>query len=922
MALSSRNVWLVLLICLILFTCRAHAFGAGNIASISAVEGKNWRHGDIEDILKTLSCIRHHKWNSMMMKRVYFGNWLRDYSQAMDTGALKKAAPETIRVLVWLLSFLSFGYATAEFEVTTERLGVYRPEEHIDNPKDYNDNEDARQYDPRLRGPVRDIELQIDPETGMKNYIANGKGDWATSLAFVKYSFERSIHHGRLYTNGRGIFKGKDEDLAEALRYLGQGLHTLEDFGAHTNYVELVLRDMGFNNVFPLVGSSTAINLRGKHVFPLVTGTFGMVDFYHSVLGEATDHFTQSEINEMDNALGVAQQAASSSNPLTSLVSSLSKIPGTSQLCAEAAQLQRSSEAQARSNAGGYSSRGVDDYGGSSRGVEDWQTSRSSQPGFPSYGNDQWNAPQQQGWDQPQGQWQGSQGYQSQQGFPGAQQDWQQPAQHQGWQQQQQPPPPPQQHQGQNWETQQGSSNTQTASRPAGLEGMPDFDPAKTVAQIYPILAFRDKVVRTISSVIEKIPGLEALVDRITETLTVFILSLLAPIVRPIINAMSKTLKVGSEGVINSSGKHQYEVWTDPHSSDPTHSMLSKDHFSNILNEPAGNVAAEILKYIAPRVLYAWEHASVPVDQVMNDIECIFHHPAIRNERNEAHRNMYAAVKNWVHSLPDRGRNLENVLSSEGVRAGKNHKGGVNEHAHLQSHSKPPQQQSHQSSGGSFGGLSNLTSFLPGQSQQGGGGSHSSSNPLGSVGSFIDNFTGSGHQQGRPQHGSSGGGGLSDMLSMASKLPIPGVKNINKYTKFMGGLGGSGGGTGRRGLDGDDDDDNFTGSGGSELGGSRELHEAATHANVGRSPSPQPLSAPPGYEQYDQQDYGGYGPQEDQGQQPYQHQYQTAYQDPYQNQNQYGGGGGQYGGGGQHGGHYGAPPSGGYGGHSQGYYQS
>ena len=76
---------------------------------------------------------------------------------------------------------------------------------------------------------MRDVELQIDMETGMKNYIANGKGDWATSAAFVKYSFERSIHHGRLYTNGHGYFKGKDEDLAEALRCLGQGLHTLED---------------------------------------------------------------------------------------------------------------------------------------------------------------------------------------------------------------------------------------------------------------------------------------------------------------------------------------------------------------------------------------------------------------------------------------------------------------------------------------------------------------------------------------------------------------------------------------------------------------------------------------------------------------------------------------------------------------------
>lgn len=43
-----------------------------------------------------------------------------------------------------------------------------------DNPKDYADGSDARQYDHRLRGPVDEgIELAIDPQTGMKNYIAN-----------------------------------------------------------------------------------------------------------------------------------------------------------------------------------------------------------------------------------------------------------------------------------------------------------------------------------------------------------------------------------------------------------------------------------------------------------------------------------------------------------------------------------------------------------------------------------------------------------------------------------------------------------------------------------------------------------------------------------------------------------------------------
>lgn len=235
---NRTTILLLVLLALLLLASPAHAFGAGNIASVSAIEGHNWRHGDIEDMLKTIACLRGHKWTSMMVKRVYFGNWLRDYSQAVDVGTLKGVQSETIRVLIWVLAFMSFGYATEEFEVTADRLGVYRPEEHIDNPKDYADNNDARQYDQRLRGPIMPIELAVDPDTGMKNYIANERGDWVTSAGYVKYSFARSIHFGRLYTHGPQ--KGREEDFCEALRCLGQGLHCLEDFGAHTNYTELV----------------------------------------------------------------------------------------------------------------------------------------------------------------------------------------------------------------------------------------------------------------------------------------------------------------------------------------------------------------------------------------------------------------------------------------------------------------------------------------------------------------------------------------------------------------------------------------------------------------------------------------------------------------------------------------------------------
>ncbi|KAI1004450.1 hypothetical protein K3495_g3763 [Podosphaera aphanis] len=572
----------ILFIVLVALPSPVAAFGAGNIPSISSIEGINFRHGDIEDMLKTVACIKGHKWTSMMIKRVYFGNWLRDYSQAMDVASLKGVSAPTIRILVWVMSFLSFGYATGEFEVTDERLGVYRPEEHIDNPKDYADNKDARQYDPRLRGPIQQVELEVDRQTGMKNYIANDNGGWATSSGYIRFSFSRSIHFGRIYTSGTGNSRKQESDLCEALRCLGQGLHCLEDFGAHTNYVELALRELGYTGVFPHTGSATEIHINGRNIFPLVTGTFGAVDFLHSVLGEATDHFTQTEVEEMDVALKNAENTQGNSGFIgagSDLISLLAKVPGMGgSLSSVARDLHSASQAQQHEN-----------YTRSSITTE----------------------------------------------F--------------------QAPP--------------GSINGPAV----GVPGMsPDFDPVKTAMKIYPILEFRDKVVKGINKTIAKIPGLESLVEKISETLTLFILSLLSPYIRPIIDAASKTLKIGSTTVIEASANAQFEPWNDPYCTDPTHSMLSKDHFSNKLNGVAGQVATTILQYVTPRILYAWENPGVNVDDVMADILRVFHHPALRDESLELHRNMFNTVRKWADEQPDR-HNLNQILGSASVKAGRNH---------------------------------------------------------------------------------------------------------------------------------------------------------------------------------------------------------------------------------------------------------
>jgi len=209
------------------------------------------RHGDIEDTLLSLVMARvagGKNFDKMMVARVYFGNWLRDYctlpyvtltvtvlpqgtlltsdptAQAIDVGTVKYVSAEAIRILLWVLGFMTFGYGTKEFEVTAERLGTYRPEDHIDNPKDYADNLDAREYDPRLRGPVTErVELAIDQKRGLKNYIASEEVGITTSAGHVRKLFTKCIQLGREYGRTRN-----EAALYEALRLMGTGLHCLE----------------------------------------------------------------------------------------------------------------------------------------------------------------------------------------------------------------------------------------------------------------------------------------------------------------------------------------------------------------------------------------------------------------------------------------------------------------------------------------------------------------------------------------------------------------------------------------------------------------------------------------------------------------------------------------------------------------------
>lgn len=391
---------------------------------------------------------------------------MRDYSQAIDVGTVKNVSAEAIRLLLWILGFMTFGYGTKEFEVTTERLGCYRPEDHIDNPKDYADNIDARQYHRQLREPVDEaVELAIDENTGMKNYIANERAGITTSAQHVRNLFTESTMKARSYARTKN-----EAELHEALRLLGTGLHCLEDWPAHSNYTELALIELGVDEVFPHVGANTAIRLPGASgtKFPIVTGTFGGVDFLHSVMGEVNDKATQSEIQQLEETM-----QGNAKNDTSVLKELLAKIPegvfGDTDEAAKADEL--------RDNA---------------------LTAQMSQ----------------------------------------------------------------------------------TKVSPRETEAF-TLQMQEYHKQIYPIIEWHDETMQKISKAISNVPGLSELVEALEEQLNIFVFGLLAPFVLPLINQMKNELNTGSSEIIQSSKDKQLIVFNDDNSSDPTHSMLAKDHFSS-----------------------------------------------------------------------------------------------------------------------------------------------------------------------------------------------------------------------------------------------------------------------------------------------------------------------------------------------------
>ena len=478
---------------------------------------------------------------------------------------------------------------------------------------------------------------------GLKHYIASEDQGITTSAGHVRNLFGRCIELGRQY--GRS---GNKADLYEAFRLLGTGCHCLEDYSAHSNYVELALIELGEREVFPHVGRRTQVRLPGvrQPVYPIITGTFGGTDFLHSVMGEFSDKATQSEIQELQ---GTIESSQSSQNDFSLLQDLLSKLP--SGLFGGEDQAGKVDELQSNAQAAQMQNTHI-----SPREPEAW-------------------------------------------------------------------------------------------ARQLG----------EISKQIYPIVEWHDGIMETLNETIEKIPVLPELLEQLTEQVNIFVFSLLAPFVVPIINQVKNELATGSSEIIQSSRDKQHIVFHNDNCSDPTHSMLSKDHFSNILNEPAGKTASQVLKWVVPQIMSCWDDPRIDIGRTLNRIIAgVFHHPAQRDYGDDGaadcRRAMIAVVEQWWNQKDENEKQFtRDQLSRDGVEQGRNHKEGVHDSGHGCGKPLGMPTMGTAASSGAIGGLpvgnilGKIGSALQGQSQFDTGASLSSGGASSAgVGKFAEDAVGGG----------------------------------------------------------------------------------------------------------------------------------------------------------------------------------
>jgi type VI secretion system secreted protein VgrG len=225
---------------------------------------------------------------------IYYGNWLRDWSQVCDgfmlppgvkgTGLSRENLTTFVMLMgqvvastylppeVWSRAKPIVEFQKSRLMECMELLGCYRPEEHMDNPAGLPDSRPHSYPAGWLVDlPVDKRMLEVDSSTSMRRYIGDGSmtGAYPSSLVYMQRQLRKACELGK---TPRGLI------------HLGSALHVLEDYFAHTNFVELALHKAKYRTVVSWVPHRD--NLKDM---PITTGQFATKDMLFSLMYKMAD---------------------------------------------------------------------------------------------------------------------------------------------------------------------------------------------------------------------------------------------------------------------------------------------------------------------------------------------------------------------------------------------------------------------------------------------------------------------------------------------------------------------------------------------------------------------------------------------------------------------------------------------------------
>ena len=238
--------------------------------------------------------------NETRRKAIYFGNWQRDLSQVIVPsyfvylGGDSTFLSSLIFEVVDVMAEAKFGH-----RLNRQRFGTYRWEEHIDNPRDYGialspsnylpipanqrrvEDQPERPFPKEPLSPksfkepftkLRGVELWREGPGGIARYISSSQNYVLTQL-------------------GLAMRYGPDDSEGRGLEHFGNAMHTVEDFYAHSNFIEI-----GLNTLNLSVKPATAMTVLTGHRegsdqplrdrfgrLRLITGVFLMKDTLFSL---------------------------------------------------------------------------------------------------------------------------------------------------------------------------------------------------------------------------------------------------------------------------------------------------------------------------------------------------------------------------------------------------------------------------------------------------------------------------------------------------------------------------------------------------------------------------------------------------------------------------------------------------------------